>query len=143
MTERLTVTPLEASVTLTNEIFGRSHQGHYNQEVAKALHGTQWKRWYHPENNPYRPEDFLKDSQHSVLFINAVDQALETLHHNEQATLRLRFGLEDGKLRIRTEIAQKYGVTESRIGQIETKALRKLRHPSRSGLLKPLLPERP
>lgn len=143
MPERLTVSPLEASVILINEVYNGARTGHHNPEVAKALHGSQWRRWYHPENNPYKPAEFLQDSQKSQLFIDTVAQALDSLRHNQRVVLGLRYGLEDGELRSREQIGQKFGVTEERIRQIETKSLLILRHPSRSNILKSLLPERP
>lgn len=64
---------------------------------------------------------------------------LETLTPRERDVLRLRFGLEDGKARTLEEVGQKFKVTRERIRQIEAKALRKLRHPSRSKKLKDYL----
>lgn len=61
---------------------------------------------------------------------------METLTPREQEVLRLRFGLDDGRTRTLEEVGVKFNVTRERIRQIETKALRKLRHPSRSKQLK-------
>ena len=64
---------------------------------------------------------------------------LETLSKREEKVLRLRFGLEDGRSRTLEEVGREFDVTRERIRQIEAKALRKLRHPSRSKLLKDFL----
>lgn len=64
---------------------------------------------------------------------------LESLTPREQQVLRLRFGLDDGRTRTLEEVGQVFGVTRERIRQIEAKALRKLRHPSRSKKLKDFL----
>ncbi|MBR1936984.1 MAG: RNA polymerase sigma factor RpoD [Bacilli bacterium] len=64
---------------------------------------------------------------------------LQTLTEREEKVLRLRFGLDDGQCRTLEEVGQIFGVTRERIRQIEAKALRKLRHPSRSRKLKDFL----
>ena len=61
---------------------------------------------------------------------------LETLTPREQMVLRLRFGLDDGRQRTLEEVGKEFNVTRERIRQIEAKALRKLRHPTRSNKLK-------
>ena len=63
-------------------------------------------------------------------------EVLDTLTDREQKVLKLRFGLEDGRARTLEEVGKKFDVTRERIRQIEAKALRKLRHPSRSKKLK-------
>ena len=68
-----------------------------------------------------------------------LEGVLDTLNPREKKVLRLRFGLDDGKQRTLEEVGQQFGVTRERIRQIEAKALRKLRHPSRSKKLKDFL----
>ena len=64
---------------------------------------------------------------------------MDTLTDREENVLRLRFGLDDGKVRTLEQVGKVFGVTRERIRQIEAKALRKLRHPSRSKQLKDFL----
>ena len=61
-----------------------------------------------------------------------LDEVLDTLTDREENVLRLRFGLDDGKMRTLEDVGKVFNVTRERIRQIEAKALRKLRHPSRS-----------
>ena len=68
-------------------------------------------------------------------------EVLDTLTEREQKVLRLRFGLDDGRPRTLEEVGRQFNVTRERIRQIEAKALRKLRHPSRSKKLKDYLDE--
>ena len=68
-----------------------------------------------------------------------MEDVLSTLTEREENVLRLRFGLDDGRNRTLEEVGQIFGVTRERIRQIEAKALRKLRHPSRSKRLKDYL----
>jgi len=66
-----------------------------------------------------------------------VEDVLSTLTPRERRVLQLRFGLDDGRNRTQEEVGREFGVRRERIHEIETKALRKLRHPSRSRKLKP------
>jgi RNA polymerase primary sigma factor len=88
--------------------------------------------------------DFIQDSEaispanHTVneLLKQELDEVLLTLTDREEAVLRFRFGLEDGQIRTLEEVGKVFGVTRERIRQIEAKALRKLRHPSRKRKLR-------
>ncbi len=73
------------------------------------------------------------------LLKDQVEEVLSTLTPRERRVLQLRFGLEDGRSRTLEEVGKEFGVTRERIRQIEAKALRKLRHPSRSRKLKDYL----
>jgi RNA polymerase primary sigma factor len=73
------------------------------------------------------------------LLKDQVEDVLSTLTPRERRVLQLRFGLEDGRSRTLEEVGKEFGVTRERIRQIEAKALRKLRHPSRSKRLKDYL----
>ena len=79
------------------------------------------------------------DAAAYLLLKEQLEDVLETLTPREEKVLRLRFGLDDGRPRTLEEVGQVFGVTRERIRQIEAKALRKLRHPSRSKKLKDFL----
>ena len=93
--------------------------------------------------------DFIKDESNmspeeyatNEMLKDEISDVLLTLTEREEKVIRLRFGLEDGKSRTLEEVGQLFGVTRERIRQIEAKALRKLRHPSRSRKLKDYLGE--
>ena len=88
--------------------------------------------------------DFIKDERNvspeeyatNELLKDEIADVLLTLTEREEKVIRLRFGLDDGKSKTLEEVGQIFGVTRERIRQIEAKALRKLRHPSRSRKLK-------
>ena len=91
--------------------------------------------------------DFIQDDNVPVpadaaafsLLKEQLNEVLSTLTEREQKVLRLRFGLDDGRARTLEEVGKEFNVTRERIRQIEAKALRKLRHPSRSRKLKDYL----
>ena len=93
--------------------------------------------------------DFIKDERNlspeeyatNEMLKDEIAEVLETLTEREEKVIRLRFGLEDGKSRTLEDVGQLFGVTRERIRQIEAKALRKLRHPSRSRKLKDYMGE--
>ena len=76
------------------------------------------------------------DAASSQLLKEQINDVLQTLTDREGRVLQLRFGLGDGRSRTLEEVGQEFGVTRERIRQIEAKALRKLRHPTRSRRLK-------
>ena len=80
-----------------------------------------------------------QDAASHTLLREQLSEVLATLTPREERVLRLRFGLEDGRSRTLEEVGEKFNVTRERIRQIEAKALRKLRHPSRSKKLKDFL----
>ena len=77
--------------------------------------------------------------ENELFELNKIDEVLSTLTEREQKVLRLRFGMNDGRARTLEEVGKEFDVTRERIRQIEAKALRKLRHPSRSRKLKDYL----
>ena len=88
-----------------------------------------------PDDDAPAPQDA---ASHTLLKEQLAD-VLDTLTPREEKVLSLRFGLEDGRSRTLEEVGKEYNVTRERIGQVEAKALRKLRHPSRSKKLKDFL----
>jgi len=88
------------------------------------------------------PDDDIQapaDAAAYELLKEQLKEVLDTLSDREENVLRLRFGLDDGRTRTLEEVGKVFGVTRERIRQIEAKALRKLRHPSRSKRLKDFL----
>jgi RNA polymerase primary sigma factor len=91
--------------------------------------------------------DFVEDKEiptpsqsvYTKLLSEKIEEILESLPFREARILRLRFGLENGRFYTLEEVGRKFGLTRERIRQIETKALRRLRHPRRSGQLKEYL----
>jgi RNA polymerase primary sigma factor len=91
--------------------------------------------------------DFIQDQNVPVpaeaaasnLLRDQLNEVLDTLTEREQKVLRLRFGMDDGRARTLEEVGKEFQVTRERIRQIEAKALRRLRHPSKSRKLKDYL----
>ena len=79
------------------------------------------------------------DATSKVLLREQLEEVLATLNDREKRVLIMRFGLEDGKPRTLEEVGKAFGVTRERIRQIEAKAIRKLKHPSRAKKLKDYL----
>ena len=108
------------------------------QIEAKAL-----RKLRHPSRSK-QLKDFIEDEvienpvdyTTRVVLREQLDEVLDTLTDREENVLRLRFGLDDGKMRTLEDVGKVFNVTRERIRQIEAKALRKLRHPSRSKQLK-------
>jgi RNA polymerase primary sigma factor len=94
-------------------------------------------------------EDFIRDDGTSApadeagrqLLRRELEAVLKSLTPREERVLSMRFGLEDGRARTLEEVGKEFNVTRERIRQIEAKALRKLRHPSRSKRLRDYLEE--
>ena len=78
-------------------------------------------------------------SIYSKLLSAKIEDILESLPHRDARILRLRFGLENGRYHTLEEVGEKFGLTRERIRQIETRALRELRHPNRSNALREYL----
>ena len=100
------------------------------------------------EENDSHLGDFIKDEDSPspqdaasyTMLKEQLAEVMKTLTEREAKVLRLRFGLDDGKARTLEEVGKQFNVTRERIRQIEAKALRKLRHPSRSKKLREYKP---
>ncbi|MGZ9587339.1 RNA polymerase sigma factor RpoD [Paenibacillus marinisediminis] len=114
------------------------------QEIAKIAQEPVSLETPIGDENDSNLKDFIEDREvmtpaDSVAFTllkEQMDNILDTLTEREENVLRLRFGLDDGRPRTLEEVGKVFSVTRERIRQIEAKALRKLRHPSRSKQLK-------
>ena len=97
----------------------------------------------HPFICSFRPSDWTAKTGSALngelCGIEQLVDVLSTLTPREEKVLKLRFGIEDGRTRTLEEVGKEFSVTRERIRQIEAKALRKLRHPSRSKKLKDFL----
>lgn len=101
------------------------HDGYDFNELAETL----------VDNAHLSPEQQADESH----FHNALEYVLDSVHPRESAIIRARFGLDGGEPRTLDEIGAEFGVTRERIRQIESKAMSKLRHPSRSQILRDFL----
>ena len=142
---------LNKTITALTQEFGREPT---NQELAEAMETTEDKirSYFKLKQEPLSMDikvgddedsslkDFIKDenSENPVRkswkknLDETLDEVLESLSEKEAEVLRLRFGIEDGEAKTLEDVGKMFGVTRERIRQIEAKALRKLRHPSRS-----------
>ncbi len=110
------------------------HISHEPVSLDKPIgtEGDSQLRDFIPDDESPSPMDL---ATHSFLK-EQINLVLKTLTPRESKVLRLRFGLDDGRSRTLEEIGREFKVTRERIRQIEAKALRKMRHPSRSGKLR-------
>ena len=130
----------EAVRTVQNDISGEIYM---TKDILVRVRGVQTIG----EEEDSHLGDFIQDDNVPVpadaaaftLLKEQLVEVLSTLTDREQKVLRLRFGLDDGRARTLEEVGKEFNVTRERIRQIEAKALRKLRHPSRSRKLKDYL----
>lgn len=116
-------------------------------DLAENIISTASLNSYIGEDEETELEDFIIDQESSTVediverdaLKQALNDILKTIKPREEKVIRLRFGLDDGKERTLEQVAREFMVTRERIRQIEAKALRKLRHPSRSKKLKDFL----
>lgn len=95
-----------------------------------------------PELLPWADLQDQEESADKELLAERIGVALATLRPRERQIIEERFGLKDGKQKTLNEVAKAHGVSKAAIGQMEARALRTLRHPSRSKHLRPFLPDR-
>lgn len=129
MAERERLTPAEAAVLLVH----RMYPNHFSELVADKIP----RFMLPPVFITLTP--ILQDAQQSQLLVEVMERVLDSLLPREKRILCLRYGWEDGQYRNLKQVAQEENVTRDRIKNMEAKAIRKLRHPSRSKILLPLL----
>ena len=118
----------------TPMLFGQSLINMKHYSVQDGLSQKNVHNFIQDDNVPVPAEAAAQ-----TLLKEQLDEVLDTLTEREQKVLRLRFGLDDGRTRTLEEVGREFNVTRERIRQIEAKALRKLKHPSRSKRLKDFL----
>ncbi len=133
-TEEELAKKMETSVEKIREIFKVS-QDPVSLETPIGEEDDTHLADFIPDERNTSPEDFTINE----LLKDEISDVLLTLTEREEKVIRLRFGLDDGKPMTLEEVGQLFGVTRERIRQIEAKALRKLKHPSRSRKLKDYL----
>ena len=151
-TELTKVTETEVTAERVREMRKVSQEPLSLDRPIKNSEDPDWMRFpdtfqYSGFSTDYTFDDFIADqtakdpgaAADSQLLSEQVVATLETMSAREQRVLRLRFGLEDGRQRTLEEVGAEFNVTRERIRQIEAKALRKLRHPSRSRKLRDYL----
>ena len=117
------------------------------REIMRITNGTVSMEAPIGEEKDSRLGDFIEDPTAQApsdfasqqVMRDQIDQVLGLLGDRERRVLTLRFGLGGGRVRTLEEVGREFGVTRERVRQIEAKALRKLRHPSRSELLRDFL----
>ena len=103
--------------------------------LVKAMKAVYAQPTFIPDEDASEPSEAASFS----LLREQLEEVLETLAPREKKVLELRFGIVDGRTRTLEEVGKEFNVTRERIRQIEAKALRKLRHPSRSKKLRDFL----
>ena len=120
------------------KVTAQKFSGGWSQVTGIDSKGINISGWVKTDNITFPDDDAPSPSELAAytLLREQLDEIIETLTPREAKVLRLRFGLDDGKARTLEEVGKEFQVTRERIRQIEAKALRKLRHPSRSKKLK-------
>lgn len=139
LTQELSRTP--SSEEIADRLETTADKVEYMQKIAREPLSLETKVGVEEDTSLI---DFVSDTDNDTphenllkeMLMNALDETLETLTDREERVLRLRFGLIGGKAHTLEEVGREFGVTRERIRQIESKAMRKLRHPSRQEKLR-------